>query len=83
MIYRIYKRINYSDTIRDPDDICVTELGYKQKLKDAIEIAEEYIKEHFINSNTKLHKNEDGSYGALDFCSYGAYIEIQPINLVN
>ena len=49
MPYRIYTRVNYADTSRDPDDIHIEELCYKKTKKDMLKFCEEYIKENFSN----------------------------------
>jgi sulfur relay (sulfurtransferase) complex TusBCD TusD component (DsrE family) len=80
MAYRIYTETNYADTSRDPDDIHITELGYKHQLDDALKFANEYIKEHFFHKDTELHYYEDG-YEATDFRSYGATIYVKEIKI--
>jgi hypothetical protein len=79
MAYRIYTRRNFADTMRDPDEIEINDLGYRHNLKDAKKVANDYIKKRFLNENTKLTKIKDGKYSATDFCSYGATIIIEPI----
>ena len=79
MIYRIFKSVNYADTCRDANDICITELGYKNSLDDAKLVANDYIKKHFFHKDTELRECKEGSFSATDFCSYGATIKIQPI----
>lgn len=81
MIYRIYTETNFADTCRDPDEIQIVELGYKKNLKDALKIANNYIKTKFFHNDTKLRLNQDGSYSAVDFRSYGAKIVVKPIKL--
>lgn len=80
-IYRIYRRVNYADTCRDPDDIRIEELGYKINLEEAKKIAKKYIKDNFFKKDTVLHENNDGSWSGTDFCSYGATVIIQPIEV--
>ena len=79
--YRIYKELNTADTFRDPDDIHIEELGYKQSLDDALEFAQVYIIKNFFRKDTKISKRSDGSYYAIDMCSYGWIIEIKPIEI--
>ena len=80
MAYRIYKEINFADTCRDADDIHTTELGYKNKLEDALSVAKNYIKEHFFHKDTELHKcKKSNNYEATDFRSYGATIYVEEI----
>lgn len=79
IMYRIFVSVNYADTCRDRDDIHITELCCKKQLPDAKKIAEKYIKNEFIRTDTKLFENKDGSFSATDFCSYGETITIQPI----
>ena len=83
IIYRIFVKVNYKDTMRDADDIQITELGYKSesKLDEAKVIAENFIRDKFFHTNTKLTENNDGSFSATDFCSWGATIKIQPITV--
>lgn len=67
--------------MRDPDDIHITELGYKQSLEDAIEFVQARILSHFFRKDAKISKRNDGSFEAVDFCSYGATVIIEPITL--
>jgi len=80
--FRIYKQVNYADTCRDADDIRVTEISYKNKLEDAIVVANNYIRKNFFHKDTELHKCKDSNnYQATDFCSYGETIYIEEINI--
>lgn len=79
--YRIYTKINLADTCRDPDEIVITELGYKHKLEDAKQLANDYIKESFFRKDMVLEERKDGTYSATDFCSYGVTIIVEPINI--
>jgi hypothetical protein len=82
MAYKIYKEVNYADTCRDADNIRTTDLGYKHKLKDALEMANGYIKNHFFHKDTELHKCKDSNdFQATDFCSYGATIYVKEIKI--
>ena len=81
IVYRIYKQMNAADTWRDPDDIHIEELGYKQSLNDALEFVQDYITKNFFRKDTKIHKRKDGTYYAIDMCSYGWIIEIKPIEI--
>lgn len=81
IVYRIYKQMNASDTCRDPDDIHIVELGYKQSLEDSLVFVQDYITKNFFRKDTEIHKRKDGSYSALDFCSYGWEIIIQLIEV--
>ena len=81
IVYKIYKQMNCADTCRDPDDIHVVELGYKQSLEDSLAFVQDYIIKNFFRKDTEIHKRTDGSYSALDFCSYGWEIIIQPIEV--
>ena len=79
MIYRIYTRVNAADTMRDPDDIHITELGCSDDLAMAKMFAKKYIKEHFFHKDTELYES-NGTIRATDFCSYGATLVIEPMN---
>lgn len=79
--YRIYSKVNCADTWYDPDDIHITELGYKQSLEDALELVQKRISSHFFRKDAKISKRNDGSFEAVDFCSYGATVIIEPITL--
>ena len=79
--YKIYTVRNLADTIRDHDDIVTTELGYTRKLEVAIHKAKDYIANSFFHKDTDLKKSSDGSYSATDFCSYGATIRIEVIDI--
>jgi hypothetical protein len=82
MAYRIYTERNLADTTRDPDEYVYEELGYKNNLDDAIKVANEYIKNMFCRKDTKLTKGRGKIVlRALDFCSYGAEINIEEINI--
>lgn len=80
MPFRIYVYYNAADTSRDPDDIHTTELGYKNKEKDAVKLANDFIKNKFFHKDTKLNKTKKG-YSATDFCSYGSTIKIEEIQI--
>lgn len=80
MAYKIYTSVNYAETSRDPDDICIDEIGYKQKLDDALEVANKFIKEKFFHKNTQLKQHGD-NYQATDFCSWGKTIIVEKINI--
>ena len=79
-IYKVSTKTNYADSWRDPDDIVIVELGYKQNLDDALLIANNYISHHFLDKNEKLRKNDKGNYWATDFRSYGTTIYVDCIN---
>lgn len=81
IVYRIYKQMNAADTWRDPDDIHIEELGYKQSLEDSLVFVQDYITKNFFRKDTKISKRSDGSYYAIDMCSYGWIIEIKPIEI--
>ena len=81
MVYKIYTERNLADTMRDPDEIIIEELGYKYILEEAKSIANNYIKTRFFNKDTELKKSKDGTYTATDFCSYGVTIIIKPITV--
>jgi hypothetical protein len=78
-IYKIYTERNWADSWRDPDDIQICELGYKNSLEDALTIAKNYIKESFFHKDTDLRETYDGNYLATDFRSYGATIHVKSI----
>ncbi len=81
MAYRIYTKKNLEDTTRDPDEIVIKELGYKHDLDDAKSVANEYIKTRFFHKDTELKERKDGTYNATDFCSYGAIIIVESIDI--
>jgi len=81
IVYRIYKQMNAADTWRDPDDIHVVELGYKQSLEDSLVFVQKQILETFHRKHTEIFKRKDGTYSAQDFCSYAWEIIIQPIEV--
>lgn len=79
MAYRIYTYYNAADTCRDPDDIHTEELGYKNELEDALIVANNYIKKHFLHKDTELIKIGKNEWHATDFCSYGSTIIVKKI----
>ncbi len=82
MAYRIYTEVNYADTCRDADDIHITELGYRNKLADALLLANDFIKNNFFHKDTELHENKgENLYEATDFCSYGKTIYVKQIQI--
>lgn len=82
MVYRIYTERNLADTTRDPDEYVYEELGYKNNLDDAVKVANEYIQKRFFRKDTQLTKGQGKIVlRALDFCSYGAEINIEEINI--
>jgi len=81
IIYKIYKEMNAADTWRDPDDICIVELGYKQSLEDALTLVQEYIDKSFYQKGAEIHKSTNGSYYAIDVCSYGWTVKVNPIEV--
>lgn len=80
-VYKIYKQMNAADTWRDSDDIIIVELCYKKSLEDSLVFVQDYITKNFFRKDTEIHKRTDGVYYALDFCSYGWEIIIQPIEV--
>lgn len=80
MGYKIYTRVNLAETSRDPDDIRVENLGCKDNLEQAIDLANKFIKDRFFNKNTQL-KKQGHNYTATDFCSWGKTIVVAPINI--
>jgi hypothetical protein len=81
MAYKIYTRRNLADTTRDPDQIQIDELGYRNNLEDAKILANDYIRTSFFHKDTKLRENKNGLCTATDFCSYGATIIVEPIEI--
>lgn len=82
MAYKIYTKVNFADTCRDPDDIHYKDVGYKNGLSDAVKIANDYIQENFFRKDTQLRKGEGNIiFTALDFCSYGERIIIEEIKI--
>jgi hypothetical protein len=81
MAYKIYTSRNLADTIRDPDEIVIEDLGYKFNLEDAKLVANNYIKKSFFHKDTELKVRKDGTYTATDFCSYGATVIVEPITI--
>jgi len=72
--YRVYTRINYADTSRDPDDIREYDIKTCISKSEALDIANKYIKSKFRDKNTELKEQADGTYSALNFKSWGEYI---------
>ncbi len=82
MAYKIYTERNLADTSRDPDEYVYEQLGYKNNLDDAIKVANEYIQKRFFTKDTQLTKGQGKVVlRALDFCSYGAEINIEEIDI--
>jgi len=81
MAYKIYTRRNLADTMRDPDEIVIDNLEYKNELGDAKSVAINYIKTKFLHKNTELKERKDGTYTATDFCSYGVTVIVEPITI--
>lgn len=81
-VYKIYTKVNYADTMRDPDDIHYETIAHKAALSDAVACANDYIKKYFLNKKTKLSSGEGKiTYSATDFCSYGKTILIEEIKV--
>ena len=78
MYYKIYTRVNYAETSRDADDIRIYSIGYKDKLEDALDVANKFIYENFFHKDTKL-KKYGNNYQATDFCSWGKTIIVEQI----
>lgn len=78
MTYRIYTRVNYADTCRDPDDIHIHELGVTSDLEKAKQFATDYIRNNFYHKNTELKEFPCG-YSAFDVRSYGEEIIVQKL----
>lgn len=81
-VFRIHKEINCADTSRDLDDIHTTELGFAETIDIALNFVEDHIKKHFFRKDATIKKCNDGSYIAIDVCSYGAIIYITPIGII-
>lgn len=80
MPYRIYTQTNLADTSRDPDEYIYKHIAYTKSLSDAVEIANDHIKQHFFTKDSKLRKGEGVvALTAIDFCSYGARIIIEEV----
>ena len=79
MAYKIYTKQNLADTSRDPDDIVIEELGYKNNLDDALSLGNKFIKDNFFHKDTTIKRRSDGTYTATDFCSYGKTLIIKEI----
>lgn len=82
MSYKIYTKRNLADTSRDPDDIVIEKLAYRNSLDEAKQYANDYIKEKFLGVQP-LKEYKDGSYRATNFCSYGETIIIEKVNSIN
>ena len=80
MAYQIYTSVNYAETSRDADDIRIDNIDYKEKLEDALDVANKFIKEKFFHKDTKL-KKYNNNYAATDFCSWGKTIVVEQINI--
>lgn len=80
MAYKVYTMVNYAETSKDADDIVTQEIAYKDKLEDALDVANKFIKEKFFHKNTEL-KKVGQNYEATDFCSWGKTIIVEPINI--
>ena len=76
-IYRIYTKVNYADTSRDPSDIHIEELGVTDNLEKAKQFSNDYIKNHFFRKNTELSEMTNGDFFAFDFCSWGKLLVIE------
>jgi len=83
MPYKIYTKVNSADTTRDKDNISYKDIGYKNKIKDAIKLANKYIEDNFVQKDAKVYKINDGNivYISNDFCSYGETIIIEKIKI--
>ena len=83
MSYKIYTKVNSADTTRDKDNISYKDIGYKNKMKDAIKLANKYIEDNFVQKDAKVYKINDGNivYISNDFCSYGETIIIEKIKI--
>lgn len=80
MAYRIFTSVNYAMTSRDADDISIDTIGYKDRLEDALEVANKFIKKEFLHKDTELRKYEN-NYTATDFCSWGKTIVVKQIDI--
>ena len=83
MAYKIYTERNLADTTRDPSELVYEHLGYKYKLDDAIDIANEYIKKNFFRpADTQLTKGKGNVVlRAYDYRSYGVELVIEKIEI--
>jgi len=79
MAYKIYTEQNLADTSRDPDDVVIEELGYKNNLDDALLLGNNFIKDNFFHKDTTIRQRTDDTYTATDFCSYGKTLIIKEI----
>ena len=80
--YKIYTYYNAADTWRDADDYHYTDICITKTLKKAKEIADMYIKEHFLNKDTKLRRHNEGYYYAHNPVSWGQTIVIKPVEII-
>ena len=80
-IYRIYTERNLADTCRDPDDIVITELGYRYSEEDALRLARDFIRNNFWKNHTDLSKDSKGNYSSLEICSYGRNLVIEKLKI--
>ena len=72
-MYRLYYVVNYADTMRDPDDIRNTELGYVKDEESAIAFMKDFIEKRFFGhsfNKYEVHRVGD-NLRAFEFCSYG------------
>lgn len=79
-VYKITSTVNCADTMRDPDDLHVEDLGYKEGKDNARKFCEEHIKNRFVKENTQLEETDYG-FKAVDFCSYGATLKAELIKI--
>lgn len=82
MAYKIYTKMNTADTCRDADNYVYTKIGYKEKIEDALKMANDYIKKEFFRKDMKLSEGKGSIvYTATDFCSYPETIIIKQIKI--
>lgn len=81
MFYKIYTKINTADTCRDANNYVYTKIGNKEKLEDALKVANQYIQKEFFRKNIKLSEGKGNIiFTATDLCSYPETLIIKQIN---
>jgi hypothetical protein len=82
-IYKVYTRINYADTTRDPNNYEYKTIVHTGDLQRAIDVANKFITVEFFKNKTKLEKGENNIlFTAMDFCSYPKIIFIEEIEVI-
>jgi len=81
-MYKVYTSINLADTLRDPNNILIKDLGYFKDLNSALEKGYEYIDRYYKDS-TRYKKTLKEKNNVYLGGSYSTELIIKPIKIEN